>query len=280
MSSFFRFFYKFFIALALLFVVLVLLLKHGVEFENLHFSGANLDKFFIKLDENIILKIENLTIPKSQKQDKKEEKNLAQIQQSLVNQSKKIITLGKFFQEIDIKNINLGDQNITLFYKNDTFYIDNQELRVNTKITELDDGEVKFFLNDFELKNFNLYLGGELTTDTKHNKYKFDGVFSSHELDGKFELTFVKSNEKTNNWVIFVPSLNEPLGESRDTTLFTSPTSQVVPKSIRRLFEVKRRLSLLYSIHQTYCLVVVVESVLRSKAFFLIIRLLISSSLL
>ncbi|MBP3207027.1 MAG: AsmA-like C-terminal domain-containing protein [Campylobacter sp.] len=191
MSSFFRFFYKFFIALALLFVVLVLLLKHGVEFENLHFSGANLDKFFIKLDENIILKIENLTIPKSQKQDKKEEKNLAQIQQSLVNQSKKIITLGKFFQEIDIKNINLGDQNITLFYKNDTFYIDNQELRVNTKITELDDGEVKFFLNDFELKNFNLYLGGELTTDTKHNKYKFDGVFSSHELDGKFEFDIV-----------------------------------------------------------------------------------------
>ena len=70
-------------------------------------NSTNLDKFFIKLDENIILKIENLTIPKSQKQDKKEEKNLAQIQQSLVNQSKKIITLGKFFQEIDIKNIKL-----------------------------------------------------------------------------------------------------------------------------------------------------------------------------
>ena len=173
------FFIKFFIILIL---SIVLLLKYGIKINDFEFYGVKLEQLYIKLDKKIIVRAKQIKLP-SFKKDVAQKASDKQ----LLNLSQGVDYLETFFQEISLESVQIGDDfKIKILFLDDIFFVDSPYLNIDIKFQkEQQDGIDHFIVKNLSFKDFNVSISGEGSANFDKDDYKFDGNFTSHELNGK-----------------------------------------------------------------------------------------------
>jgi len=173
------FFIKFFIILIL---SIVLLLKYGIKINDFEFYGVKLEQLYIKLDKKLIVRAKQIKLP-SFKKDVAQKASDKQ----LLNLSQGVDYLETFFQEISLESVQIGDDfKIKILFLDDIFFVDSPYLNIDIKFqNEQQDGVDRFIVRNLSLKDFNVSISGEGSANFDKDDYKFDGNFTSHELNGK-----------------------------------------------------------------------------------------------
>ena len=173
------FFIKFFIILIL---SLLLLLKYGIKINDFEFYGVKLEQLYIKLDKKIIVRAKQIKLPKF-KQNAEQKASDKQ----LLNLSQGVDYLDTFFQEISLESVQIGDDfKIKILFLDDIFFVDSPYLNIDIKFqNEQQNGVDRFIVRNLSLKDFNVSISGEGSANFDKDDYKFDGNFTSHELNGK-----------------------------------------------------------------------------------------------
>ena len=173
------FFIKFFIILIL---SLLLLLKYGIKINDFEFYGVKLEQLYIKLDKKIIVRAKQIKLPKF-KQNAEQKASDKQ----LLNLSQGVDYLDTFFQEISLESVQIGDDfKIKVLFLDDIFFVDSPYLNIDIKFqNEQQNGVDHFIVRNLSLKDFNVSISGEGSANFDKDDYKFDGNFTSHELNGK-----------------------------------------------------------------------------------------------
>ena len=173
------FFIKFFIILIL---SLLLLLKYGIKINDFEFYGVKLEQLYIKLDKKLIVRAKQIKLP-SFKKDVAQKASDKQ----LLNLSQGVDYLETFFQEISLESVQIGDDfKIKILFLDDIFFVDSPYLNIDIKFqNKQKDGIDRFIVKNLSLKDFNVSISGEGSANFDKDDYKFDGNFTSHELNGK-----------------------------------------------------------------------------------------------
>ena len=173
------FFIKFFIILIL---SIVLLLKYGIKINDFEFYGVKLEQLYIKLDKKLIVRAKQIKLP-SFKKDVAQKASDKQ----LLNLSQGVDYLDTFFQEISLESVQIGDDfKIKILFLDDIFFVNSPYLNIDIKFqNKQKDGIDRFIVKNLSLKDFNVSISGEGSANFDKDDYKFDGNFTSHELNGK-----------------------------------------------------------------------------------------------
>jgi len=173
------FFIKFFIILIL---SIVLLLKYGIKINDFEFYGVKLEQLYIKLDKKIIVRAKQIKLPSFKKDVAQKSSD-----ERLLNLSQGVDYLETFFQEISLESVQIGDDfKIKILFLDDIFFVDSPYLNIDIKFQkEQKDGIDHFIVKNLSLKDFNVSISGEGSANFDKDDYKFDGNFTSHELNGK-----------------------------------------------------------------------------------------------
>jgi len=173
------FFIKFFIILIL---SLLLLLKYGIKINDFEFYGVKLEQLYIKLDKKLIVRAKQIKLP-SFKKDVAQKASDKQ----LLNLSQGVDYLETFFQEISLESVQIGDDfKIKILFLDDIFFVDSPYLNIDIKFqNEQQNGVDRFIVRNLSFKDFNVSISGEGSANFDKDDYKFDGNFTSHELNGK-----------------------------------------------------------------------------------------------
>jgi len=173
------FFIKFFIILIL---SLVLLLKYGIKINDFEFYGVKLEQLYIKLDKKIIVRAKQIKLPSFKKDVAQKSSD-----ERLLNLSQGVDYLDTFFQEISLESVQIGDDfKIKILFLDDIFFVDSPYLNIDIKFqNEQQNGVDRFIVKNLSLKDFNVSISGEGSANFDKDDYKFDGNFTSHELNGK-----------------------------------------------------------------------------------------------
>ena len=173
------FFIKFFIILIL---SLLLLLKYGIKINDFEFYGVKLEQLYIKLDKKIIVRAKQIKLPSFKKDVAQKSSD-----ERLLNLSQGVDYLDTFFQEISLESVQIGDDfKIKILFLDDIFFVDSPYLNIDIKFqNEQKDGIDHFIVKNLSLKDFNVSISGEGSANFDKDDYKFDGNFTSHELNGK-----------------------------------------------------------------------------------------------
>ena len=130
----------------------------------------------------MVLKIDDLEIPISVKHKNEN------VETELLNITKKITLINKFFDEIDIKNVSLKNQNFALKFNHSVLDFKSPQIYLKSYLIPVENG-LKTNVESFVLNDFNLSLTGNASLNFKDKIYSFDGNFISSELNGKLRLT-------------------------------------------------------------------------------------------
>ena len=173
------FFIKFFIILIL---SLLLLLKYGIKINDFEFYGVKLEQLYIKLDKKIIVRAKQIKLPSFKKDVTQKSSD-----ERLLNLSQGVDYLETFFQEISLESVQIGDDfKIKILFLDDIFFVDSPYLNIDIKFqNEQQNGVDRFIVRNLSLKDFNVSISGEGSANFDKDDYKFDGNFTSHELNGK-----------------------------------------------------------------------------------------------
>ena len=173
------FFIKFFIILIL---SLLLLLKYGIKINDFEFYGVKLEQLYIKLDKKLIVRAKQIKLPKFKQNTEQKASD-----KQLLNLSQGVDYLETFFQEISLESVQIGDDfKIKILFLDDIFFVDSPYLNIDIKFQkEQQNGVDRFIVKNLSLKDFNVSISGEGSANFDKDDYKFDGNFTSHELNGK-----------------------------------------------------------------------------------------------
>ena len=166
-----------------------MLLKYGIKINDFEFYGVKLEQLYIKLDKKIIVRAKQIKLPKF-KQNAEQKASDKQ----LLNLSQGVDYLDTFFQEISLESVQIGDDfKIKILFLDDIFFVDSPYLNIDIKFqNEQQNGVDRFIVRNLSLKDFNVSISGEGSANFDNDDYKFDGNFTSHELNGK--LSFALKN--------------------------------------------------------------------------------------
>lgn len=161
---------------------LVLLLKYGIKINDFEFYGVKLEQLYIKLDKKIIVRAKQIKLPKFKQEPKQKASD-----KQLLNLSQGVDYLDTFFQEISLESVQIGDDfKIKILFLDDIFFVDSPYLNIDIKFQkEQQNGVDRFIVRNLSLKDFNVSISGEGSANFDKDDYKFDGNFTSHELNGK-----------------------------------------------------------------------------------------------
>lgn len=161
---------------------LALLLKYGIKINDFEFYGVKLEQLYIKLDKKIIVRAKQIRLPKFKKESEQKSSD-----ERLLNLSKSVDFIDTIFQEISLENVEIGDNfKLKILFLDDIFFVDSPYLNVDIKFqNEQQNGVDLFSVRNLSFKDFNISISGEGSANFDKNDYKFDGNFTSHELNGK-----------------------------------------------------------------------------------------------
>ncbi|WP_103583043.1 AsmA-like C-terminal domain-containing protein [Campylobacter concisus] len=141
-----------------------------------------MEQLYIKLDKKIIARAKHIKLPNFKKESKQKSSD-----ERLLNLSKSVDFIDTIFQEISLENVQIGDDfKLKILFLDDIFFVDSPYLNVDIKFqNEQQDGIDLFSVRNLSFKDFNVSISGEGSADFDKNDYKFEGNFTSHELQGK-----------------------------------------------------------------------------------------------
>lgn len=159
-----------------------MLLKYGIKINDFEFYGVKLEQLYIKLDKKIIVRAKQIKLPKFKQNTEQKASD-----KQLLNLSQGVDYLDTFFQEISLESVQIGDDfKIKILFLDDIFFVDSPYLNIDIKFqNEQQNGVDSFIVKKLSLKDFNVSISGKGSANFDKEDYKFDGNFTSHELNGK-----------------------------------------------------------------------------------------------
>ncbi|TQR33020.1 hypothetical protein DMB92_03410 [Campylobacter sp. MIT 99-7217] len=170
----------------IIFLVLFIILKNGFTLSIIQTQFFHLEELYIKLDKKLIVKAKKIEIFTQEQDESFSSKTMLELSQNLE-------FFYSFFQEIDIENLHLKNQNTRLRFINDEFIMDNEHFFIQLGLNS-DKNMIKANINDLFIKDYNASSKGEIYIDIDKEKYTFVGDFNSTSLYFDFNISYT-SNE-------------------------------------------------------------------------------------
>lgn len=98
----------------------------------------------------------------------------------------KISWIDRLFEHIQVLNLSVSDQNISLAYSNNVYYVGSKYVEFVSHVDE-NSGRYNLNLDQLWLKDYDLTLNGEFFIDPKVKVSSFSGKFSGYGIDGDIE---------------------------------------------------------------------------------------------
>ncbi|TKX31369.1 YhdP family protein [Campylobacter aviculae] len=174
--------------LAVLFILLsiiFILFKNGFSISNVQFNFLKLEQLYIKLDKKLIFRAKNIII--NTKESSHDEVNFAS--KDLLSIVKNLKYFCAFFEEIDIRNLNVKNNHIRVLFKDNEFFMDNDLLFIKLALLE-QDKTINAGIKKLLIKDYNLSINGNLSINTKSEFYYFNGVAKSDLIDFNASLSY------------------------------------------------------------------------------------------
>lgn len=123
----------------------------------------------------------------------------------------KLPTLYRYFQKIDVKNLNIQGNKIDISYDFKQFYIDTKYLKINAKLIDASGG-LQTDISSMVFKDFNLTMQGEAIGSIKDEMLYFKGTFSTFNIDGNVTMhinnRILHYDINTNNFASLTPFMD------------------------------------------------------------------------
>lgn len=178
----------------MLMLALFIVLKNGIVISSVQFDFLKLEQLYIKLDKKLIVRAKNITINET-----KNSKISSPIQSSdnasaeILKITKNLKYLHTFVEEIDIQNLNIGNNHVRILFKNNEFFIDNDLLFLKLTLRR-QNNELVADIEKLLLKDYDLSIDGNLSINTKSEFYYFQGRASGKLLDFNASISYKNKN--------------------------------------------------------------------------------------
>ena len=140
---------------------------------------------YIKLDKKLIVTIDALSI-----KNKKQSKNSFQTIHSL---GKKLPLFHAIFKSLYIKNIIYNDEVMHFFYKDKTFYFDNDSIQLDAQLKSTKVG-LDINIKQLKLKDFKIDSKGMLLINFKKYIFDYSGNFETFNIKGGVQIQTIGSS--------------------------------------------------------------------------------------
>ncbi len=150
---------------------------------------------YIKFDKKLIVDIKQL----------KYESKKSQVNSSiedLKTNIRKLPSLLKYFNEINIDSLKINDNEFTIFFNEKHLYLDNKHINLSTKV-EVHSKSVKLDLYSLYLKDLKILLNGKFKVNMFKEVANFVGNYAYKDLTGEFN---IQADEK---FIDFYVNTNE-----------------------------------------------------------------------
>lgn len=164
-----------FIFFALLFI--------GIHINTLKIADYKLEGLYIKLDKKLIVKAEHVIVPTIE----------SDASATLPDMIKRMRYLFSFFQSVELPNIQLPKQTLSLAFTPEHLYINSDSYKVVSDFN-LGEEQLNAQISQLDLKEQNLTLNGDLVYHIKEDTLVWNGRFSLYGADGVFDLSKVGDN--------------------------------------------------------------------------------------
>ena len=176
---------KIFLAIVLLFVLLLLVLSHGVHIRRIDLPGVEISEFYIKLDKKLVVEAESLEIEKRSKEKPEAGDTLRELE--------RIGTLLRFlpvlFEKIQIDRAQVGSERLHMLFYEDVFYIETDRLQLATKLSLPENGRMLYArIRTLYLPGPDVTIRGEFAYDTRSGMWNGEGSYRGLNLDGNFSV--------------------------------------------------------------------------------------------
>jgi len=165
--------------------LLYCILLFGVKINSFHISNFEVSQFYIKIDKKLIVTIENI----EQKSNKSKVNSSFQEIKNTLELLPKIL---RYFQIIDIKNLNINENRYKILFNNDTFTIDNKFISLNSKINT-SSKEIVFDISSLYLKDYEVLFKGKAVANYFYEELKYFGDIYYKDIDIKANVDVTKN---------------------------------------------------------------------------------------
>ncbi len=199
-----------FIFIISLFLIIYFFLLHGFTINSLTLPRINIKRLYIRLDKKLIVKIDYLKIKKNYTK--------TNVSEQILNIKNYLKYFNATFKEIDIEKIAYNNEILSLKYKKNLFFLETNQLYVLSTISLSNQNLFMINIKKLYLKQYQTFLSGYLKINIQNNIYSYDGVFITHNINGKIKLTLKNNilqyyiyNVKSNNIAPFMDYLNSKI---------------------------------------------------------------------
>ncbi|MDD3463679.1 MAG: AsmA-like C-terminal domain-containing protein [Sulfurospirillaceae bacterium] len=163
----------------LLFTALTATLVYGIKIDEIALPKIKVYGLYIKLDKKLILDIQSISIDKDAKRDTSiEEISYLTTYFPYINQ---------FFETISIASIIYDNKTVTLYFKDDIFYLNSDYITLDANVLPKEDGKIHTQIKKLVLKDFHISLEGNLDINLRQKVYQFLGKFETFGIEGIIE---------------------------------------------------------------------------------------------
>lgn len=159
-------------------------LLNGIRIDKITLPKVNIEQFYIKLDKKLIVDIAKVQIAATNKN----ETSLSEIK-NILNYLPHLYML---FDSVSIKDFKYDNKEFKFLYKDEVFYINSDYISLDAQVKPWEKNiEVK--IKNLFLKDWELRLKGNLLLNLKNKQTRFQGNFSTFNIDGSLNLD-IKNN--------------------------------------------------------------------------------------
>lgn len=200
-----------------MFITFLFVLVNGIKISHFSLYNITFDNLFVKLDKKLTINAEKITILTNQKQqEQNEEFNNKKVEQIFLD-IKNYKALFLFFEQINIKNLELDNNTLSIMYNKERLKINSSYFSLDLNI-DLNKNEVYASINQFNFKDF--VISGKLFyADT----ISFQGTISnkSKNIQANFDIELIKNKSVIKISKAFIKNQDELYEYLKD---YISPT--------------------------------------------------------
>ncbi|QEP40472.1 AsmA-like C-terminal domain-containing protein [Arcobacter porcinus] len=164
------------------FLLIFILLFFGIKIDSFSLFGVKISQFYIKLDKKLILRVDNI-----------EYKYIESEVEDSVEASKNDLTILpkvlRLFEEIDIKNISINDNNFKIYIKDGKIELENKFLSVDARISG-NYNQIFLDIENLYLKDYKVRASGRAKLDYFDSELNYVGKVYYENLELTSNISF------------------------------------------------------------------------------------------
>ncbi len=138
----------------------------GIHIDSINYKQYNISGLYIKLDKKLILEASDIKITSKAVASN----NIEQVKKHIMS----LPVVLKYFQKIDITNLQINDNNLYIKFDTNKFYFNSDNIYVEAR-PKFSKHNIKIFIQEAIIKQYNINIDGQINIDTKNNNFIYTG---------------------------------------------------------------------------------------------------------